>query len=165
MTHSRGFRWDEAAVRQLRSLALTGMSSNQIAIALGLGVSRSAVIGKLYRLGLCTSARSGTPVRSAKPAPVQLPRPHRSAVVTVQPEPVDVSASVVAPYGCQPIAFQQLTEDSCRAPIGGLYCGLPVERHARFKYCTEHRAQMITRPKPREKGVPYVPRKTTWRSI
>ena len=44
--------WTEERVKKLTSLWKSGNSASKIAIELGEGVSRNAVIGKIHRLGL-----------------------------------------------------------------------------------------------------------------
>jgi hypothetical protein len=59
--------WNEERTATLRKLWLEGMSASQVARQLG-GVSRSAVIGKVHRLGITVRdipARQRTAVRTA----------------------------------------------------------------------------------------------------
>lgn len=44
--------WNDARVERLKDLLADGLSASQIAYALGEGLSRNAIIGKLKRLGL-----------------------------------------------------------------------------------------------------------------
>lgn len=54
--------WSDERVLKLKSLWTAGLSASQIARALG-GVTRNAVIGKLYRLGLV--GRKPSPPKAA----------------------------------------------------------------------------------------------------
>ncbi|WP_237477934.1 GcrA family cell cycle regulator [Lichenibacterium dinghuense] len=81
--------WTDERVERLSALWLEGRSASQIAIELGGGVSRNAVIGKVHRLGL-----SGRAVpQPEEPAP---PRIRDVLPVEVQSEPpVAVEAAPV----------------------------------------------------------------------
>ena len=59
--------WTDDRVARLRELWGAGQSASQIAADLG-GVTRNAVIGKVHRLGLSGRDRTGTGVKTAKPA-------------------------------------------------------------------------------------------------
>lgn len=52
MTSNMPFRWPEEAVETLKAEWAAGKSASQIAEMIGHGVSRSAVIGKVFRLKL-----------------------------------------------------------------------------------------------------------------
>jgi hypothetical protein len=73
--------WTEDRVEQLKSLWTEGLSASQIARALGGGVTRNAVIGKVHRLGLAGRA---TPSRSDRP---RLPSAPRMSMRTHHPPP------------------------------------------------------------------------------
>lgn len=64
--------WTDDRVELLAKLWSEGLSASQIASALGGGVTRNAVIGKVHRLGLSGRAKAGAPAaqRPAKPRPV-----------------------------------------------------------------------------------------------
>jgi GcrA cell cycle regulator len=76
--------WNEERTATLRKLWLEGMSASQVARQLG-GVSRSAVIGKVHRLGITVRdipARQRTSVRTTvelNPALASFATPLRSA--------------------------------------------------------------------------------------
>jgi len=63
--------WTDEAVETAKRLWLDGQSAGRISAQLGRGLSRNAVIGKMYRLGLAGRAKSA---RQAAP-PVTLPAP------------------------------------------------------------------------------------------
>lgn len=92
------FVWTEDRIAKTRKLWIEGKSATEIAEVLGGGLSRSAVIGKVHRLGLTrdsrahppvarvTAARPPRPVRTPKP-----PKPERKAVIrSASPSPVIV---------------------------------------------------------------------------
>lgn len=79
------FDWTEAAVAEMTRLFHEGLSASQIAVALKIG-SRSAVIGKLSRVGLTRGPKPQAPKRirvrkRAEPKPLLAPPP------VVQPNP------------------------------------------------------------------------------
>ena len=70
--------WTEDRVGALKKLWLEGQSASQIAKALGGGVTRNAVIGKVHRLGLSGRA---APRRRNRPAPPSAPPPVRAPLL------------------------------------------------------------------------------------
>ena len=62
--------WTDERIELLQKLWLQGMSASKIASELANGLTRNAVIGKVYRLGL-----SGRSKSDATPTPRQTPRP------------------------------------------------------------------------------------------
>ncbi len=131
--------WDEERTATLRKLWLEGMSASQVARQLG-GVSRSAVIGKVHRLGITVRdipARQRATVRTAVRAQprarvvrdaASAPRPALRLVEVAEMEP---TANILG-----------LETHSCRWPIGNPdshdfgFCGR--EKTARGSYCDEH---------------------------
>jgi GcrA cell cycle regulator len=134
--------WSEERTAALKKLWLEGLSASQVARQLG-GVSRSAVIGKVHRLGITVReipTRQRTNVRGA--ARIQArQRPNRE---------ITTAAPRVAPR------FERTEEDllptsgilglgahSCRWPIGHPenddfgFCGRP-KVSARGSYCEQH---------------------------
>lgn len=82
--------WTEDRIGRLKTLWLDGWTADQIARALAGGVTRSAVLSKVYRMGLSAgpAARpAAKPVMPARP-PAALPR---RPVVAVQPPPHPVT--------------------------------------------------------------------------
>ena len=135
--------WTDDRIEVLKRLWAEGLSSSQIAGELG-GVSRSAVIGKLHRLGL-TGKKGPSAPRAARPRKprVSTPmfRPARPMVrgntalaedprlaydAALPPEPDDVDN--VIPLG-QRCTLLELNDDKCRWPIGDVgepgffFCG------------------------------------------
>lgn len=58
--------WTDERVDLLSRLWLDGKSASQIAAALGGGLTRNAVIGKVHRLGLAGRVKSGAPAPGAE---------------------------------------------------------------------------------------------------
>jgi GcrA cell cycle regulator len=103
----------EAALRKWHGLGLSGS-----AIAVQLGISRNAVLGKIDRLGLS----SGEP-RSAKPVR-QKPKVERKRPWMPLPETVELPAMPAAPKNA--ITLLELKSHQCRWPFGDgpiLFCG------------------------------------------
>ena len=149
--------WTEERVALLRRLWTEDFSASRIAAELG-GVSRSAVIGKMHRLGLCGR---GKPTVSAKrQSKSRLPRSERhvcraasigNTALKVRPEMLEEAQfqpfeSIVVPIA-RKLTIEKLTEHTCKWPIGDPgdrefhFCGhdsleaMPYCRyHARLAY-------------------------------
>lgn len=100
-------------VQELSALWLDGLSASQIARKLGHGLTRNAVIGKVYRLGLenptmkTNTPRSPRERKLPKCAPIPLPPPEAPPSLNLD--------------------IEQLTAATCRYPLGTeapySYCG------------------------------------------
>ena len=134
--------WSEERTATLKKLWLEGLSASQVARQLG-GVSRSAVIGKVHRLGIMVRE---TPVRQ-RASSIRVP----SRMASRQ-RPAREATSIARPAA----AFERVEEDllptsgilglgahSCRWPIGHPdsedfgFCGRP-KLSARGSYCEQH---------------------------
>jgi GcrA cell cycle regulator len=114
--------WTSERIERLKTLWADGRSASAIATELG-RVTRNAVIGKVYRLGLAgrpkKSDRGQAPHRSTMAR-----RSRRSApLASSQPRPVtpDKVASPFAELGPAPrvpVTIATLAADSCRWPEG-----------------------------------------------
>ena len=134
-----GPTWTTERVELLKSHFEAGLSCREIAV--NIGVSRNAVIGKLSRLGLTrgefnTEARPARKERAAK----SIPRLQYQMLRTVYEdgEPVP-SAPVVSEQRC---SLLELSKQRCRWPISTpgaedfCFCGnTPLER---APYCAGH---------------------------
>lgn len=131
--------WTEERVALLRKLWTEDFSASRIAAELGGGVSRSAVIGKIHRLGLCGR---GQPTWSAKRQPkLRVPRGERAMCRTasigntalkVRPEmleeaPPQPFEATVVPIA-RKLSIEKLTERTCKWPIGD-------PGHQEFHFC------------------------------
>ncbi|HJV41584.1 GcrA family cell cycle regulator [Caulobacter sp.] len=133
--------WSEERTATLKKLWLEGLSASQVARQLG-GVSRSAVIGKVHRLGITVRE---TPIRQ-RVASVRAP----SRMASRQRPARETQATRAAP------SYERIEEDllptsgilglgahSCRWPIGHPenddfgFCGRP-KSSARGSYCEQH---------------------------
>jgi len=128
--------WTDDRIDRLKRLWLEGQTADQIARDLAGGVSRSAVLGKVYRMGLS----AGRPARPAA-TPVRQPEtratPARQPSTLSRPSPKDLAperglASVLS-----------VRRGQCRWPIGDprrddfSLCGRVVARGA---FCGMHAA-------------------------
>src|SRR6476659_5005539 len=120
--------WTDERVELLKKLWGDGLSASQIAGELG-GITRNAVIGKVHRLGLSGRAKSAS---SAAPRPRKA-RTHSQMLRVSRPairgntalahafeydvEPEQELIENVTPIG-QRRTILELTEDTCRWPIG-----------------------------------------------
>ncbi|MCG2662800.1 MULTISPECIES: GcrA family cell cycle regulator [Brevundimonas] len=140
--------WTEERILRLTALWLEGRTAAAIARELGRGVSRCAVLGKVYRLGLAR----GPEARRVRPAAP--PRTKRRREVVVAPRPAGRPSgpqkvrATVAPSKAMIVAPSSPTATilsvgfgQCRWPYGcsgeagfGL-CGRSVARGA---FCAAH---------------------------
>src|SRR5438132_10036886 len=105
--------WTDDRVEQLKSLWTEGLSASQIARALGGGVTRNAVIGKVHRLGLAGRA---TPSRSDRPRLSSAPRLSTRAAYT-PPPPVIEEDPLTLEDGSF-VGVLTISNTMCRWPIG-----------------------------------------------
>lgn len=141
---SFGATWTDTRIALLKKLWPTGISCAQIAAQLG-GVTRNAVIGKVTRLGL---ERRWLALRSARK-----PKPHRKTVTKIMnggvfkvnaPVPLPEVQSDVDIPAAQRRTLQQLTNSTCRWPIGMpgtpgfFFCGAPADCEGQRPYCDRH---------------------------
>jgi GcrA cell cycle regulator len=153
------FGWTDEAVDTLKRLWEKGLSAGQIAINMGNGLTRNAILGKVHRLELGKRSHGGTatkaiktkatngrekakPVKLAKPMPTPAPPPVRSFEVEDHVDLVDVTHL---------IGILDLKPNSCRWVEGdprGVhgYCGRP--KTAVSSYCPEHDARVYLRGRP-----------------
>jgi GcrA cell cycle regulator len=145
--------WSEERIEALTKMWREGLSASQVARQLG-GVSRSAVIGKVHRLGIAgrdaparphnVGGRPSTRIRASaggvRRSQAQTPRAPR----TVQP------AAPRAVFDVAPTAsIHTLTEHACRWPIGepdqpGFgFCGRL--RTGPGSYCAGHAPMAVRR--------------------
>ena len=149
--------WTEERIELLRKLWVEEFSASRIAAELG-GVSRSAVIGKIHRLGLLGRGQPTSSLkRQCKPRPPQSERrawrPLSIGNAALKAEPEILAKPETEPFSpaVVPIAkrltIEKLTDRTCKWPIGDPrgrdfhFCGhdsleaLPYCRyHARLAY-------------------------------
>mgnify|MGYP000750564502 CR=1 FL=1 len=134
--------WTEHRVEALKSLHHQGQSASQIAKRLG-GVSRSAVLGKLHRLGLLRHRRVNA-------SPLQIDRRLRQrAGIERRTAPIRKSKKLRAVLldcvAVEPlrVGLMDLGHGMCRWPVNDdrphLFCGNPwMGEHG--PYCAAHKA-------------------------
>lgn len=162
--------WTDERVVQLRSLWADGLSCSQIAAAMGEGLTRNAVIGKIHRLGMGEKAHPLRKARAPKPRrePVFISREEKARrqairgvarligwdIPTFEPQPPAESLHV---------SLLDLGPNSCRYPEGDgpfLFCGQP--RMLGSSYC-EH-CHKVTHQSPVVKKATQHPRIYGWRA-
>lgn len=138
--------WTDERVVTLKTLWADGLSAREIAGQLG-GLTRNAVIGKVYRLGLSGSGGGASQPRRVRTARVARPPRPRSARPKPQP-PTPAAPRVVAPVAEVPegpglvASVLQLRAHVCRWPIGDpksadfSFCGHPAQNGG--PYCPGH---------------------------
>jgi GcrA cell cycle regulator len=140
--------WNSERIEALTKMWREGLSASQVARQLG-GVSRSAVIGKVHRLGI---AGRDAPTRPMGGRPSTRVRATAGGVRRAQsprtPREPSISVSRVAFEVTATASIHTLTSHACRWPIGepdqaGFgFCGRLRGGHA--SYCDGH-APMATR--------------------
>ncbi len=154
--------WTEERVGALTKLWLEGQSASQIAKALGGGVTRNAVIGKVHRLGLSGRAAPSQPARTtafrtARPRPAAPPTRAPSAprrIEAAEPRPEPAPAPAPAPELEGTATVLTLGAHMCKWPIGDpstsgfSFCG---RRASEGVYCVEH-ARVAYQPQVRKGG-------------
>ena len=150
--------WNKDRISRLKALWLEGRTADFIARHLDAGISRSAVLGKLHRLGLARGrAGSDQPAPAAQPArtaraaataPRPAPRPARraAAATAAHAEPPPPAPA------CGTRTVRSVGRAECRWPFGDpgspafRLCGRPVTRGA---FCAAH-ASCAYRPAPKD---------------
>ena len=157
-----GSLWTEERNAELKELWVQGLSAWQIGLVLG--ISRNAVMGKVYRMKLEKRAPTGpNGGRQRKPGygvdgtGIALPHNHtlrkRKPYIRRTPNPqqfiretgelIEQPHEVLAP----PVSLMDLESHHCRWPIDGsptVYCG--VQRIDGVSYCLTHARIAYQRP-------------------
>lgn len=134
--------WTDERVELLKKLWSEGLSASQIAGRLG-SVTRNAVIGKVHRLGLSGRAtttrikpartrRAATAPKRSKPAFKQQGNPAFRSLYQGDGEPFMPAAEAFEIPLAERKSLQDLTESSCRWPIGD-------PQHADFHFCNQNK--------------------------
>jgi GcrA cell cycle regulator len=140
--------WNEERIEALTKMWREGLSASQVARQLG-GVSRSAVIGKVHRLGIAGRDAPARPLGGRPPNRIrataggtrrpQTPRAPREHIVSIPRVAFEVGPTAT---------IYTLTAHACRWPIGEPdmadfgFCGRIRSGHP--SYCAGH-APMATR--------------------
>jgi GcrA cell cycle regulator len=101
--------WNEVKIEQLRELWDVGFSAREIAEQLGPSFTRAGVIGKAWRLKL---EPRPSPICPPKPKRIPVPRPDPP------PPPPPLPREPPSPPRMRQLQLVELTEHSCRWPVG-----------------------------------------------
>ena len=126
-------QWTGERVERLEKLWHAGWSAAKIAVDFG-AFSRSAVLGKVHRLGLPSRERP-----AACPRP--MPKPRTERIKPRDPRPLEILARKATPpqpeYVC--VSIDELKPHHCRFPLGDspvMYCGQQkIENSSYCAYC------------------------------
>jgi GcrA cell cycle regulator len=150
--------WPDGRVEALKRAWREGLSASQIAARLGGGLTRSAVIGKLHRLGVSGGRKPSAPRAAVALSPTvsAVAKPSPAALKLIWPEPIleapPSPASGAPPSGPGPKYLRDMAPRECRFGLGDpgpgngafqLFCAAPTAGHA---YCAHHRAIAILPP-------------------
>jgi GcrA cell cycle regulator len=133
--------WSDARVAELIKKWQAGYSASQVAKHLG-GVTRSAVIGKVHRLGISGRARPSRLDSGGRRASVARASASAGGARREVAPGAPLSAPVMTIETCPTATVLTLTEDSCRWPIGNPdqaefgFCGR--DRAGKGPYCLGH---------------------------
>ena len=129
--------WTDDRIGRLKTLWLAGQTAEQIALDLANGITRSAVLGKVHRMGLS----AGHPGRPPK-RPGTGPKPPRLAPTgSLAARPIDARPVAATEHGL--VTVLSVRRCQCRWPFGEpgaadfSLCGQPVTRGA---FCALHAA-------------------------
>lgn len=149
--------WTEEKIEQLRALWSRGFTASQCAAAIGDGLSRNAVIGKIHRLGIAERGKGeiDRPKKSEKVArQAPTPRPKRAPIVRAlpsRPAPEPVAIPITGR-----VQLVDLKMSQCRWPLGHPgddnfgFCGQPRAAWAENRmYCAAHELLAYPPKKPR----------------
>lgn len=121
--------WIQERVEQLEEFWASGMSAALIARALGPGVTRSAVIGKVHRLRL-----PGRPTLSSLAPP---PSGRDEKIVAMRAEGMGTAAIAKALGISQRTVYSALAKFSSPRPNVCAWCSASLERAGRRRYCSD----------------------------
>ncbi|MET4683919.1 cell cycle sigma 70 cofactor GcrA [Brevundimonas faecalis] len=158
--------WTEDRVGALKKLWLEGQSASQIAKALGGGVTRNAVIGKVHRLGLSGRAAPSQPARTtfraaARPRPAAPATPPQAPSAPRRIEAVAPRPAMPAPQTPTPAPAPELPGTATVMTLGAHMCKWPIgdpssrefsfcgRRASEGVYCVEH-ARVAYQPQVRK---------------
>jgi len=139
--------WSAERVDLLIKLHAQGLTASQIVQRLNCGATRSAVIGKIHRLGLANgSMLAADKIKRSirgKRASLKKERARKAAGCFAAPAPVLVAAPLpVEVTPASVVKFEALETHQCRYPFGHVghdgfgFCGAPCVAGA--SYCADH---------------------------
>ena len=161
--------WTEERIERLKDLWAEGYSASRIAGMLGAGITRSAVCGKVHRLGLSDrrttvslrGVANGNGAVVSQSQPTRRPRlyfgvPRRKLQVISNPEPQARPDPAIweAVPGKKPVPLMEVEADMCRWPLGDPgdenfgFCGCP--KVPGYSFCASHK-QLVFKAKGRRR--------------
>lgn len=140
----RSPKWPQERIDLVADLIRGGLTARQVATRLGGGLSRNAIIGICKRRGIPLNSRPGDNMKQAARERRER-RPRRAKrmfpdlpVVPLPPRP----ATSLSPPTCQPVGLLELTNETCRWPLGEPVSGFCGAREADNRnsvvYCPYH---------------------------
>lgn len=158
LTGTKTAGWSQEAEATLRQLWNTGLSASLIGKRLGF--SRSAVLGKVHRMGLSgrvTQTSRVYPAKSKMQRRSEAAKKGRRTRERFEAARADTVAEIILPSETAPPNATPLIDmrnDQCRWPYGdGPFVFCPEIREQGFQYCLGHQAKAINplQPKARVK--------------
>ena len=137
--------WTQDRIERLKILWREGKTAEYIAHELAHGISRSAVLGKVYRMGLSAGRAAAPPTMKPRPARALTSRAPTLPAPSPQEGPAD---DCPEPPETGRASLLTVRRHDCRWPLGDpgsrsfSLCGRPAVRGA---YCAPH-AQIAYRP-------------------
>ena len=135
--------WTDERVETLKKLWMEGLSASQIAGALGEGVTRNAVIGKVHRLKLSARAKPANstprPRPAARPAPRRVASPAQSLGAMGSASAAKLRAAAPRPQSIGATALAQSPEMEAElyvAPAAELF--IPEDKRLNLLQLNEH---------------------------
>jgi len=155
----QGGCWTKERVDRLTQLWSEGKTATAIAACLG-GVSRAAVLGKVFRLRLCPPGAGEASAQPKDSALLGERRPGRPPKVNSATPRDDRPAQAAAPKAARGKSLLELTNDCCRWPHGRpgtknfYFCGMAgADLEAGIPYCGRHmRRAYLSREELRERN-------------
>lgn len=155
--------WTPERDQALRDLADAGLTSGEI--ARNIGMSRNAVMGKLWRLGI----RKGPPsVSMEEREKYRPPKPDRNAPVTVAPlkphasiPPRRIPLLTLAEDRPKNLQIWELEAHHCKWPMGDpkdadFHCCGAVRKDDKSPYCAYHHERAYRPPGVRDRDPNWV---------
>lgn len=131
--------WNDDLKDRLRVAYADGYSAAQIAVILGCGFSRNAIIGQIHRLGLAPPAVlkwKQAPRRAQASRQRYIPGTNRFYEAVSNPAEIKLRCVEIVPRG---LILLDLEPGDCRYPYGDetiTFCGHPKQEGS--QYCTPH---------------------------
>lgn len=152
--------WTPELIATLRRLHGEAKVAQDIADEIGVGLTKHAVLGKLFRLGLaCERSSPNNPDggRLRKRVSTRgIPKgPYKPRLVVTQPEAIPAPSRDLAVLFMDRRQSQcsHLLEETDHLPIDQrLCCGAPISFGSFFRFCEYHKGLFLEKPKSRASG-------------